>query len=100
MTIQMARNIWQNLPSLQNIEAVSSNANNDSKELVALNTQLRGLITTIIDEGNNNSIEELAQINKLASKLFTIIPDLNGEEQVYYAKLYRVCHLLTHPDSL
>ena len=65
----------------------------DHMDLTALNHEIIHRLNkffSISTESNQNLVEFSQHISQLEK----IIPQLNGNEQVYYAKLYRVCQLL------
>jgi len=93
MNLSAIKLCWEELQqSTQASELRTSKLNNvDLEQLKSeLTQQLNKLLISNTDI--NKNIGSFSQSTKTLEK---IIPDLKGHEQVFYAKLYRVCILVT-----
>jgi len=92
MNISAIRSTWEELQqSVYATELQSSLINNLDLKLLRSNltTQLNKFLCSKTD-----ATIDLKPFTQDTEKLENIIPKLNGNEQVYYAKLYRICKLL------
>ena len=64
----------------------------DHMDLTALNHEIIRRLNKFFSNPTESN-KSLAEFSQHVSRLEKIIPQLNGNEQVYYAKLYRVCQL-------
>lgn len=62
--------------------------------LVAMNKNLSGCVKTYINTGGILDHHQWQSFNQHTDNLQQVIPQLNGNEQVYYAKLYRLCDVI------
>jgi len=99
MNLSAIKSTWEELQqSTYATELQTSLIDNLDLNLLKSNLtiQLNKFLSAKTNE--NMNLESFIQDTE---KLENIIPKLNGNEQVYYAKLYRVCKLLldNHPKG-
>lgn len=89
MNLHAARTILNEIQYSPLIELASSRHRD---LLTSLNDKMKLEIENIFQ--NSQSVEHRMALEEISDKLPAIIPELEGQTQVYFAKLYRVCRLL------
>lgn len=91
MTLHAARTIWEDIQNHPLNEFYSS-SRQDFLNLLELNLQIKIEIENVFQNPHNGKYR--IAIKESSDKLPSLIPSLNGETQVYFAKLYRICQLI------
>ena len=92
MTIASAKIIWN---ELQQAPAINNSKQSiDGVNLQQLAQELTSILQFLLSAAQQPEIQLLAKLKQLSTQLPSIIPKLSGEQQVYFAKLYRICDLV------
>ena len=92
MTIASAKIIWN---ELQQAPAINNSRQSiDGVNLQQLAQELTSILQFLLSAAQQPEIQLLAKLKQLSTPLPSIIPKLSGEQQVYFAKLYRICDLV------
>lgn len=91
MSISSAKIIWNEIqPQTQQIH----NGLGNCGQLLEISAMLSQRLNAIFSGKQKLSDRDMRTLEDAAAQLPQVIPNLSGETQVYFAKLFRICDLI------
>ena len=98
--MEMVRDLFATHAATQYPSTIAGGAEVNGVALILLDADIAGFATTFLANGGTLRPDQWRRLRDAAEEARTVVPELRGEEWVYFARLYALSQAMLQVESI